>query len=343
MNKIRVLIVNNSLFFRELLMDYLSQYINIELVGTASITDSARHRLPLLKPDVVILVIDIWSADKFHFLKELLLQYPIPVILISSSNPKQFYTLPTSHVDYIQTPNLKEEYSIKIFISSLYSKLIAAKGAQTRVSSNALSHPPQGLKPPSSKSRSMVIAIGASTGGTEAILAILKQLPPTLPPIIITQHMPSGFTGMYAQRLNRLTELEVREAKNGDVLKNGLALIAPGGMQMKLIKGPQGYSVLCYLGEPYNGLAPSVDILFHSAAKQAGPNSIGIILTGMGSDGAEGLLHMRRNGAYTIGQDKESSIVYGMPMEAYRNGAVCQQAALETIPAVLMNYLAKQA
>lgn len=343
MNKIRVLIINNSLFFRKLLTDRLSQYTSIELVGYAFITDSAKHKILLLKPDVVILVIEIWSAEKLNLLKEHLPAYPVSVILISSSNPKQFYTLPAGNVDFIQKPNLTEEHSIKTFISSLYSKLIVAKGVRARISAPSPSPSSPILPLPPSMSKPMVIAIGASTGGTEAILAILKQLPPTLPPVVITQHMPSDFTAMYAQRLNRLTALEVREAKNGDILRNGLALIAPGGMQMKLIKGPQGYSVLCYIGERYNGLAPSVDILFHSTAEYAGANSIGIILTGMGRDGADGLLHMRRQGAYTIGQDKESSVVYGMPMEAYRNGAVCQQATLETIPAVLMNYLAKQA
>lgn len=185
-----------------------------------------------------------------------------------------------------------------------------------------------------------LIAIGASTGGTEAILSVLKQLPKDLPPIVITQHMPPDFTDMYAKRLNRLTALEVREARNGDILTRGLALIAPGGLQMELLKGPLGYFVRCYNGRRVHGLAPSVDVLFDSVAECAGSHAIGIILTGMGRDGADGLLRMRQKGAYTIGQDKASSVVYGMPREAYEAGAICLQAPLDRIPAALMNYLA---
>lgn len=187
---------------------------------------------------------------------------------------------------------------------------------------------------------STVIAIGASTGGTEATLDVMRQLPADIPGIVITQHMPKGFTQMYAERLNRLCQMQVKEAEDGDIIKRGLALLAPGGdLQMKVVKDGGIYKVRCVPGEKVNGHRPSVDVLFDSTAEAVGKNAIGIILTGMGQDGAEGLLRMRKAGAYTIGQDKDSCVVYGMPMVAYKLGAVCAQASCLAIPGVLMKYL----
>lgn len=187
---------------------------------------------------------------------------------------------------------------------------------------------------------STIIAIGASTGGTEATLDVMRQLPADIPGIVITQHMPKGFTQMYAERLNRLCQMQVKEAEDGDVIKRGLALLAPGGdLQMKVVKDGGIYKVRCVPGEKVNGHRPSVDVLFDSTAETVGKNAVGIILTGMGQDGAEGLLRMRKAGAYTIGQDKDSCVVYGMPMVAYKLGAVCSQASCLAIPGVLMKYL----
>ncbi len=185
-----------------------------------------------------------------------------------------------------------------------------------------------------------VIAIGASTGGTEATLNVMRQLPSNIPGIVITQHMPKGFTQMYAERLNRLCQMQVREAKDGDLIMRGQALLAPGGdLQMKVMKDKGAYRVRCYPGKKVNGHRPSVDVLFNSVAETVGKNAVGIILTGMGQDGAYGLLNMRKAGAYTIGQDKESSVVYGMPMIAHDIGGVCSQASCFAIPGVLMKYL----
>lgn len=190
---------------------------------------------------------------------------------------------------------------------------------------------------------SMLIAIGASTGGTEATVKILSELPGDIPGILVTQHMPEGFTKMYADRLNKLCQMEVREAKDGDIIHPGLVLIAPGGdLQMKALHDGSHYRVRCYPGEKVNGHRPSVDVLFHSVAEAAGHNGVGIILTGMGQDGAQGLLHMRQGGAYTIGQDKESSVVYGMPMAAHQLGGVCVQASCENIAGILTAYLRRQ-
>ena len=188
----------------------------------------------------------------------------------------------------------------------------------------------------------MLIAIGASTGGTEATLEVLQRLPADMPGIVVTQHMPEGFTKMYAERLNRICKLEVKEAENGDRVRRGLVLIAPGGpLQMRVEKDLKGFYVSCQPGEKVNGHRPSVDVLFSSVAKKAGKSAVGIIMTGMGRDGASGLLEMRQAGAFTIGQDKESCVVYGMPMVAYDIGGVCVQASCTNISNVLLNQLRK--
>ena len=198
------------------------------------------------------------------------------------------------------------------------------------------------IKGSKTKMDQLVIAIGASTGGTEATLQVLQQLPADTPGIVVTQHMPEGFTGMYAQRLNRLCKMEVKEAVDGDVIKRGRVLIAPGGNRhMKVVKLGGHYTVNLFEAEKVNGHCPSVDVLFRSVANTVKGDAVGIILTGMGQDGAYGLLEMRKAGAYTIGQNKESCVVYGMPMVAQNIGAVAIQAACESIPNVLINFLNK--
>lgn len=182
-----------------------------------------------------------------------------------------------------------------------------------------------------------IIAMGASTGGTEALLAVLEKLPDNLPPIVITQHMPPVFTNMYAERLDRLCKMEVREAKDQDKLYPGLCLIAPGGLQMQVIKDREGLRVSCAEGEKVSGHCPSIDYLFSSVARECASHAVGVLLTGMGRDGANGLLAMHEKGAYTLGQDEESSVVYGMPMEAYKLGAVDKQGNLEQIAKYLLD------
>ena len=187
------------------------------------------------------------------------------------------------------------------------------------------------------KNSIQIIAMGASTGGTEALLAILEKLPGNLPPIVITQHMPPIFTNMYAERLNRICKMEVREAKDQDKLYPGLCLIAPGGLQMQVVKDREGLKVSCLEGEKVSGHCPSIDYLFSSVAEECGEHAVGILLTGMGRDGAHGLLLMHEKGAYTLGQDEESSVVYGMPMEAYKLGAVDKQGNLSQIANYLLD------
>lgn len=346
MNKVKVLVVDDSIFFLKYLMNGLASWEDIEIVGCAVNAMDADYKIRLLQPDVVTLDIEMPGTNGLDFLKKLLPDHPIPVILVSALNLKLFDALAAGAVDFVKKPDTAGTGTADLFLSALHTRLVNVKNARIRL---PLADQTPAVLPAAScfsKTSLMadpltVIAIGASTGGTEAILEVLKQLPGDMPPLVITQHMPPGFTDMYAKRLDRLTALEVREAKNGDALHRGLALIAPGGMQMKLLKNSSGYSVSCYEGARINGLAPSVDVLFHSTAECAGSHSVGIILTGMGRDGAGGLLHMRQEGAYTIGQDQETCIVYGMPMEAYETGAVCRQVPLGGISAALMNYLAK--
>lgn len=185
----------------------------------------------------------------------------------------------------------------------------------------------------------VIIGLGASTGGTEATLEVMKHLPADIPGMVIIQHMPPGFTKMYAERLNRLCQMEVREAVNGDIIQRGLALVAPADLQVGMVRIGDRYKISCIPGEKISGHRPSVDALFHAMAKTVQCNMVGIIMTGMGRDGADGLLAMRKEGAYTIGQDKESSVVYGMPMVAYNVGAVQVQASCEAIAGVLMKHL----
>uniref|UniRef100_UPI00289DF82A CheB methylesterase domain-containing protein n=1 Tax=Oscillibacter sp. TaxID=1945593 RepID=UPI00289DF82A len=184
-----------------------------------------------------------------------------------------------------------------------------------------------------------VIGLGASTGGTEATLEVLRRLPSDIPPMVIVQHMPPGFTKMYAERLDRICAMEVREAVDGDELHRGLALVAPADFQCRVLRSGSRYRVTCKPGEKVSGHRPSVDVLFHSMAENVKGSMVGIIMTGMGRDGADGLLAMRKAGAYTIGQDKESSVVYGMPMVAFDIGAVQTQASSENIAGVLLRRL----
>jgi two-component system chemotaxis response regulator CheB len=208
-----------------------------------------------------------------------------------------------------------------------------------QVTSKPIAHAPMGGVTLSTSVKPVVIALGASTGGTEATLVVLKQLPKHTPGMVIVQHMPPGFTKMYADRLNGLCQMEVREAKNGDRVERGVALIAPGDLQMQLVRSGTMYTVKCFQGEKVSGHCPSVDVLFHSVANTAGRDAVGIIMTGMGKDGADGLLHMKQKGAFTIGQDRESCVVYGMPMVAFDIGAVAKQAPCENIANVLKSHL----
>ncbi len=340
--KIRVFIVDDSLLFRKVLIDNLSKNPNIEVIGYAIDAYDAERRIPMLKPDVVTVDVEMPRLNGIDFVKKLLPSYPVAVILVSSLNINVFEALSAGVVDFVRKPDMSKSNSVNTFLNTLNSKIFIASRASLKVPAAAPAAAPKpqtGKSPFSVNAYNTVIAIGASTGGTEATLQVLKNLPEDTPGIVVTQHMPEGFTKMYADRLNRLCQMSVKEAQNGDAIERGQVLIAPGDLQMKVVRMGSRHTVNCYSGEKVSGHRPSVDVLFQSVADAAGASSVGIIMTGMGRDGAEGLLGMKKKGAFTIGQDAESCVVYGMPMVAYNIGAVTTQVSCPNISNVLLKYL----
>ena len=347
-HKLKLMVVDDSPLFRTWLIRSLSEDDRFQVVGYAVNALDAQEKIPLLQPDMLTLDIEMPGMSGIDFLKQLLPVHPIPVILVSSLNLRVFDALEAGAVDFVRKPDEANGLSKEIFLSMLRSKLLVAaashvhlpsvpaspQAAKTRIVSPLTAAGNPFLNRPKTSaaaSQETVIAIGASTGGTEAILEVVKNFPADTPGVVITQHMPAGFTAMYAERLNRICKMEVREAKNGDRIRKGLMLLAPGGLQMRVVPLGNSYAVSVQEGEKVNGHRPSVDVLFDSVALHVREHAIGVLLTGMGADGAAGLLRMRKNGAYTIGQDKNSCVVYGMPMEAHKIGAVCQQCPLNTI------------
>ena len=346
--KIRVLVVDDSMVARSMIIKGLSASPRLEVVGYAINTLDAKTKIPKLKPDVITMDVEMPGQSGIEFLKSYLPTHPIPVILVSSLDLKVFDALAAGAVDFVRKPDGAQ--SQNAFVASLTQKVIVASKAHVRSakapspstallggkSSNPLAPPNLGNIPALS---SVVIGLGASTGGTEATLEVMKRLPADIPPMVIVQHMPPGFTAMYAERLNRLCAMEVREAKSGDELRRGLALLAPADFQTRVVRIGTRYTVSVTTGEKVSGHRPSVDALFQSMADTVTCKMVGIIMAGMGQDGAAGLLQMRRKGAYTIGQDQESSVVYGMPGVAAKIGAVCIQASCENVAGVLLRHL----
>lgn len=353
--KIRVLVVDDSLFFRKMIMDHLSKDSRIEVIGYAVNTADAKNKILNLKPDVVTMDVEMPGETGIDFVKKFVPLYLVRVILVSSLNISIFDALSAGAVDFVRKPDMKNmntqlffrELATKVYIASIARIKPPKKGVESsstraiindsqkekRAESSTLSplRKPSFLGKSGSSDFSTVIAIGASTGGTEAILEVVKDMPENTPPIVVTQHMPKGFTEMYAQRLDKICPMSVKEARDGDPLLRGQILIAPGDYQMRVVKRNGVYFVECKQTEKVSGHRPSVDVLFQSVAQNVTEYKIGIILTGMGRDGAQGLLEMRQKGAYTIGQDRESCVVYGMPMAAYEIGAVEKQLACEEI------------
>ena len=327
---IKVLVVDDSILSRELIARGIAKDPLIEVIGTAADPFEARDRIQEISPDVMILDVNMPKMNGIDFLKRIMDQFPIPVIVISSSPAYVMDALKAGALDFVAKPEVKDVRDIEDFISEMIVKIKTASQANIKclpsIKDIASSNSEKSIKPIN------VIAIGASTGGTEAIYSIIKSLPLNVPGIVIVQHMPPVFTKKYAERLDSTTPFSAKEAETGDLVQPGKVLVAPGNMHMKLKKMGESYSVECVIGEKVNGHCPSVDVLFESVAKVAGRQALGVILTGMGGDGAKGLLAMRKSGAKTIGQDEASSVVYGMPKVAYDIGAVQVQCELEDIP-----------
>lgn len=330
MDKVRVLIVDDSLLFRESLSKGLKQFDFIEIVGVAGDPFEASEKITELKPDVITLDVEMPRMDGIKFLKKLLPVYSVPVIVISSLKESVFGAMNAGAVDFVGKPEPGADPAE--FIREVSMKIKGASTAKVafRKSTSKINLKTEGVV--GTVNPKNVIAIGASTGGTEAIFSMLTKFSSNMPGMVIVQHMPAGFTKLYAERLNNACELNVKEAEDGDEIKPGHVLVAPGDYNMTVNAGVNSYTVSCKQTEKVNGHRPSVDVLFHSVAKSVGSNAMGIILTGMGADGAKGLLEIRNVGGYTIGQDEKSSVVYGMPMAAYKAGAVMQQSPLFRIP-----------
>jgi two-component system chemotaxis response regulator CheB len=342
---IRVFIVDDSIFFREMLEKTFASDNEIQVVGKAGDPYEASEKIPELNPDVVTLDVEMPKMDGISFLKKLIPQYPVPVIVVTATPLKAFDALDAGAVDFIKKPLIKNQNDMKAFAVEMKQKIIGASKAKIRQSQVRTAKPAaptvSSLVNPISKTASysnknLLIAIGASTGGTDALQRVLQEMPKGCPPIVIVQHMPPVFTRMFAERLNKICAIEIVEANNMDRCKPGVVLLAPGHAQLKVMKDAQGYYVKIGGTEKISGHCPSVDNMFESVAECAGKNAIGVILTGMGADGAIGMKKMRDSGAYNIGQDKESCVVYGMPMVAYNMGGVNIQVPLDSVTATIV-------
>lgn len=341
MKKIKVLIVDDSAVMRRLLTELLSKSREIEVVGTAMDPFIAVDKIKKLGPDVLTLDIEMPRMDGITFLSKLMISYPMPVIMVSALTDNgaknTIRALQAGAIDFILKPKIDDENGLKNFSEELREKILSASsskimrkisGADELKSSikvlekyNADVILPKKRCETAMEQTDKVIAIGASTGGTEAIAGILAKLSPEMPGIVVVQHMPEKFTKAFADRINGISQLYVKEAEHGDKLFCGMALVAPGNRHMLLRRSNNGYWVELNDGLPVNRHKPSVDVIFRSVAQTAGKNAIGIILTGMGADGAAGLLEMRDAGAETIAQDEASCVVFGMPREAIKLGA----------------------
>lgn len=374
MSRIKLLVVDDSILFREVLSRYVQNDEVIEVVGKAGDAYSARDMILKFEPDVMTLDIEMPKMDGIAFLKKLLPQYYIPTIVVSSSEAQKSDCVNAGAVEFLMKPSNRTNKNMEAFAADLCSAVHRAykkthpedNTKHTAPSSSgsskqepkhdhsiatAQTKPFTAIKQPVevpaktshtrtklSKSEA-VIALGASTGGTEALIQVVKEFPADTPPVLIVQHMPAVFTKMYADRLNRICKMEVKEAEDGDRLRRGLIILGAGEFHLRLQKDNKGYYVSSKQGERVSGHCPSVDVLFNSVAETAGAKAIGAIFTGMGRDGADGLLKMRKAGAFTIGQDKDTCVVYGMPMEAYNIGAVEVQAPLGEIAKIILSDL----
>ncbi|MCL2036399.1 MAG: chemotaxis response regulator protein-glutamate methylesterase [Oscillospiraceae bacterium] len=338
--KTRVLIVDDSAMFRTVLTAALNSAPGIEVIGTAVDPIDAKGKILEMKPDVITLDVEMPKMNGIEFLRRLLPIHKVAAIVVTASAVEAFEAVQAGAVDYIKKPTAGE---MDTFASKLQSLVRGAASARvglgnlhaTGSQAQSLRHTMLNLASTANK----VIAIGASTGGTDAIQVVVENLPKTTPGIVIVQHMPAGFTKMYADRLNRVCQMEVKEAEDGDKVRSGLIIIGAGEYHMRLKRNAGGYFIESKKGEKVSGHCPSVDVLFESVAESARNNAMGVILTGMGADGAKGMLKMKQSGAFTVGQDESTCVVYGMPMVAHNMGAVSRQAPLQDIAGILMQRL----
>ncbi len=334
-HNIRVLVVDDSAVVRKVLTEELNRERGIEVIGTAPDPYVARDKIVQLKPDVLTLDIEMPRMDGLTFLKKLMKHYPLPVIVVSSLTTKggtmAMEALSSGAMEVISKPTAA--YSVGDMGVQLADKIRAVAHVDIRRQIGASNTTPasSGRITALRQTTNKIMAIGASTGGTEAIKTVLTALPPNAPGMVIVQHMPAKFTTSFAQRLDSLCQIQVREAADGDTVSNGLALLAPGNFHMLLKRSGSRYYVEIKKGPMVHHQRPAVDVLFRSVAKTAGANAVGIIMTGMGGDGASGLLEMKNAGAQTIAQDENTCVVFGMPKEAIKKGGVDKTVPLGEI------------
>ena len=347
MGKIRVLTVDDSALMRQILAELLKKDRDIEVIGSAPDPYVAREKIKALNPDVLTLDVEMPRMDGLTFLEKLMRGHPMPVIMVSSLTEVGCQTtlraLELGAVDFVAKPKVDLRDGMEDLANDLITKIKAAAVAcvRPRQTPQGDAARPKALASAMIKTTDTIIAIGSSTGGTEALKDILEVLPSNTPPIIMTQHMPEKFTKTFADRLNQLCKISVKEAEDGDSVLPGHALLAPGSYHMTLVRSGARYSVRINQDPPVNRHRPSVDVMFDSVASVAGANSIGIILTGMGNDGAKGLLAMKQAGAHTIAQDEASCVVFGMPKEAIKLGAADKVLALHDIPSALLTHVSR--
>jgi two-component system chemotaxis response regulator CheB len=337
----RVLVIDDSALMRELLTRMIGQAPGFEVVGTAPDPIVAWEKIKTLRPDVLTLDVEMPRMDGLTFLGRLMQHHPMPVLMVSSLTERGCATtlqaLEHGAIDYVTKPAIDLMRSLDELGTELIAKLTIA--AQARV---GIKRPKPRVLPSRALVRSThkVIAIGSSTGGTEALRVVLGMLPADAPGVVIVQHMPATFTHSFAQRLDSLCQVRVKEAETGDRIMPGHVLLAPGDNHLRVVRRGAAYHVEVFTGDRVNRFRPSVDVLFHSCAQELGSNAAAAILTGMGDDGARGMLAMRKAGAHTIAQDEATSVVYGMPRVAAEMGAAIDVLPLEDVAASLLRHAA---
>ncbi|MDD5450650.1 MAG: chemotaxis response regulator protein-glutamate methylesterase [Desulfovibrionales bacterium] len=338
MKKIKVLIVDDSALFRRFLCDLLAQDQTLSVVGTAADAHEAGDKAVSLRPDVLTLDVEMPGISGIDFLRKLMQTNPLPVVMVSSYTEENglltIEALEAGAVDFVLKPVNGGTRDKENFAGEVVQKVKTAALSRIKKTTGLDQIQKEEIAFQYEKRHFLrqLVAIGASTGGTRAVYEVLRVLPPDTPGIAIVQHMPLKFTRLFAQRMNELCPLSVKEAEDMDYIQPGHVLIAPGDRHMRIEGNESGHRIRLLDGPPVNFYRPSIDIFFQSVAEIAGNKAVGVILTGMGTDGAKGLLAMRRNGAYTIAQDKETSLIFGMPGAAIKLGATCEIAPIHRIP-----------
>jgi two-component system, chemotaxis family, protein-glutamate methylesterase/glutaminase len=349
-SKIRVLIIDDSAVIRAVLTELLNDAGDIEVVGTAADPLFAKTKITSLTPDVITLDVEMPRMDGLSFLEELMHTNPLPVIMVSALTQKSCDTtlraLELGAIDYVSKPTIDISDGVMALADEIISKVRIAARARVRTRKSTLMPAsevrlglPSALDTRRMATTDRIIAIGASTGGTQALTEIITVLPESVPGIVVVQHMPPFFTKSFAVRLDEFSRVSVKEATHGDRIERGCVYIAPGGRHMAIIRSGAMYHIELSDGPEVNYVKPAVDILFRSVARYAGKNAMGIILTGMGEDGARGLKEMHENGAKTFAQDEASCIVFGMPKKAIEMGGVDKIMQLQMIPRAIMDAL----